>query len=235
MPRRKRNYLPGLPYHIVQRGNNRGRCFRALADYATYLDLWKQKSRWYGVAVHAYCLMPNHIHFIVTGSTTDAISNTMKAVGSQYAWHFNRRYRRTGTLWEGRHRPSLIDAENYLLNCYRYVELNPVRAHLVAHPGDFRWSSFRANACGRASWLTPHPVYLELGADARSRMQAYQALCDEALPNGVIELMHEAIHYSMPVGDEAFREAIATRFGLKREYAARGRPRNAGRNPVVKK
>ena len=113
MPRRKRNYLARVPYHLVQRGNSRQRCFRSRDDFSTYLNLWREKSHWYGVDVHAYCLMPNHIHFIVSSTASDAISNTMKVVGSRYAYYFNRRHKRTGTLWEGRHRSSLIDAVHY--------------------------------------------------------------------------------------------------------------------------
>jgi putative transposase len=224
MPRRKRNYLARLPYHIVQRGNNRQPCFYHPQDYALYLDLWREKSRWYGVDVHAVCLMTNHIHFIVTGHESDAISNTMKVVGSRYAQSMNRRYQRTGTLWEGRHRPSLIDSARYLLTCYRYVELNPVRANMVSQPGDYAWSSYDFNANEGAGWLQPHDVYLALGSDRRSRANAYRALFASPLSEEDIETVRQASHYCQPVGDDAFIERIAIQFGSPRGYCARGRP-----------
>lgn len=224
MPRRKRNYLPGLPYHLVQRGNNRQACFRHHDDYLNYLELWREKSRWYGVDVHAYCLMTNHIHFIVTGHDVGAISNTMKVVGSRYASIVNRRYDRTGTLWEGRHRPSLIDSERYLLTCYRYAELNPVRAGIVDEPGAYPWSSYDINASAAESWLRPHPSYLALGAAPDLRAAAYRALFSNSLNESDLSLIRRAAHYSRPVGDDAFVEKMVAGFGLDRGYCARGRP-----------
>jgi len=227
MPRRPRNYLPGQPYHIVQRGNNREPCFRARTDFMAYLELWRAKSAWYGVDVHAFCLMPNHIHFIVTSAEADGISNTMKTVGSRYAAYFNRRYQRTGTLWEGRHRSSLIDSDNYLLTCYRYVELNPVRAAIVTLPGDYEWSSFHFNTDARPSWLEPHRVFTALGRDPATRVEHYLTLIAEPLSAAERELIRTAAYYSQPVGDDAFRERLATRFGLKPGYLKRGRPPNS--------
>ena len=234
MPRRKRNYLPGMPYHVVQRGNNRERCFYGADDYAAYLDLWREKSRWYGVDVHAYCLMPNHIHFIVTAAEGDAISNTMKVVGSRYAYHFNRRHRRTGTLWEGRHRPSLIDADAYLLRCYRYVELNPVRARLVTRPTDYPWSSYVLNASIGPSWLVPHAVYVSLGSTDGSRTEAYRALFANPVGDDFLTLVRRSTQYSYPVGDDSFRKRIETRFGVDLGYTARGRPSRKPAEKLVK-
>ncbi len=126
MPRRARQYIPHMPYHIVQRGNNREVCFIEPENYQFYLELWQDLSVKYQVDVHAYCLMTNHIHFLVTPAADDSISQTMKTVGSRYAQYINKKYKRTGTLWEGRHKSSLIQSERYLLTCYRYIELNPV-------------------------------------------------------------------------------------------------------------
>jgi putative transposase len=148
MPRRTRNYIPGFPYHIVQRGNNREACFIESENYQYYLELWRQLSKRYGVKVHAYCLMTNHIHILVTPESKRSISDTMKVVGSRYAQYINLKYRRTGTLWEGRHRSSLVQSERYLLSCYRYIELNPVRAGMVSRPEEYRWSSYAINAWG---------------------------------------------------------------------------------------
>lgn len=224
MPRRRRQYIPGYAYHVVQRGNNRQACFRHPDDFQAYLALWRAKSRWYGVDVHAYCLMTNHVHFVVTGQEADAISNVMKVVGSCYAGYVNRRYQRTGSLWEGRHRSSLIDSDRYLLSCYRYVEFNPVRAGMVRRPGDYPWSSYPANATGAMSWLVPHASYLALGADAEVRAKTYRRLCAVLLPADDLAFIRCATFYSQPVGDDAFVEVMAERFGLARGYRQRGRP-----------
>ena len=134
MPRRKRMYLPGYPYHIVQRGYNREACFVEPENYQYYLGLWKECTRRYGLAVHAYCLMTNHIHFLVTPDSEGSISRAMQVVGSRYAYYLNKSYRRTGTVWEGRHKSSLVQSERYLLTCMRYIELNPVVASMVEKP-----------------------------------------------------------------------------------------------------
>lgn len=176
MPRRARMYLPDHPYHIVQRGNNREVCFIEPENYQFYLELWQEISRRYDVAVHAYCLMTNHIHFLATPSTGKALSNTMKVVGSRYAQYINKKYRRTGTLWEGRHRASLIQKERYLLTCYRYIELNPVRANRVSRPEEYRWSSYGSNGWGDEGWITPHQEYLQLGRSQGERCRAYREL-----------------------------------------------------------
>ena len=161
MPRRARMYIPGFPYHVVQRGNNREACFIEPENYQFYLELWKKLSKQYEVDVHAYCLMTNHIHFLATPATVTALSNTMKVVGSRYAQYINKKYRRTGTLWEGRHRASLIQKECYLLACYCYIELNPVRAGIVSSPKEYRWSSHGSNGWGDDSWIIPHGEYLQ--------------------------------------------------------------------------
>ena len=145
MPRRARMYIKGLPYHIVQRGNNREACFIEEENYQFYLELWEKISEQKGVAVHAYCLMTNHIHFLVTPEEETSISETMKIVGSRYAQYINKKYKRTGTMWEGRHRVSLVQEGKYLLSCYRYIELNPVRANMVARPEEYCWSSYGVN------------------------------------------------------------------------------------------
>ena len=169
MPRRARMYILGFPYHVIQRGNNREACFIEPENYIFYLELWKKLSKRYGVAVHAYCLMTNHIHFLVTPEDEEAISKMMKSVGSRYAQYINLKYKRTGTLWEGRHRSSLVQTEKYLLRCYRYIELNPVRADIVKRPEEYKWSSYGVNAWGDDSWLVPHEEYLRLGKTTDER------------------------------------------------------------------
>lgn len=186
MPRRARDYLSGLPYHIVQRGNNREACFIEPENYHYYLELWRQNSKRYGVWVHSYCLMTNHVHFLVTPETAHSISNVMKVVGSRYAQYVNLKHRRTGTLWEGRHRSSLVQSDRYMMHCYRYIELNPVRAGMVSRPEEYRWSSYGVNGWGDTGWLTPHAEYLRLGGCVEERAHAYRELfryqlCDEDL------------------------------------------------------
>ena len=148
MPRRARMYLPGLPYHVVQRGNNREPCFVEPENYQFYLELWKEWAQRYGIAVHAYCLMTNHIHFLVTPESEDSISRASRVIGSRYAYYFNKSYKRSGTVWEGRHKSSLVQTDRYFLLCCRYIELNPVAANMVARPEQYKWSSYLVNAWG---------------------------------------------------------------------------------------
>lgn len=225
MPRRARVYIPGLPYHVVQRGNNREACFIEPENYQFYLELWQELSTRYGVAVHAYCLMTNHIHFLVTPSTKTALSNTMKVVGSRYAQYINKTYRRTGTLWEGRHRASLVQAERYLFTTMRYSEMNPVRANMVSRPEEYRWSSYGVNAWGDESWLTAHDEYMRLGQSEDDRCYAYRELFRYALSEEDLHFIRKAAHYCQPVGDDRFRADIEQQYGIKLGEMKRGRPK----------
>ena len=234
MPRRTRMYIPGLPYHIVQRGNNREVCFIEPENYQYYLVLWQELAKRYGVSVHAYCLMTNHIHFLVTPQSESAISNTMKVVGSRYAQYINLLYKRTGTLWEGRHRSSLVHSEKYLLTCYRYIELNPVRAGMVNRPEEYRWSSYGVNAWGDESWLTPHDEYRQLGETTDERCHAYRELFKHHLSEVDLHRIRNAAYYCHPVGDDRFRQQIEEKYGIKLGQMRRGRPRQNA-SEVVKK
>ena len=225
MPRRARSYIPGLPYHIVQRGNNREACFIEPENYQYYLELWRLQSKQYGVRVHAYCLMTNHIHFLVTPERERAISDTMKVVGSRYAQYINLKYGRTGTLWEGRHRSSLVQTERYLLACYRYIELNPVRAGLGRCPEEYCWSSHGVNAWGDDGGLMPHEEYQRLGKSKEGRTASYRGLFKHQLSEVDLQLIRKAAHYCQPVGDDRFREQIESRYGIKPGQMKRGRPR----------
>lgn len=224
MPRRARMYIPGFPYHVVQRGNNRETCFIEPENYRHYLELWCSLSRRYGCAVHAYCLMTNHIHFLVTPIRKTGISDTMKEVGSRYAFYINKRYARTGTLWEGRHRASLVQTERYLLTCMRYIELNPVRAGMVSRPEEYRWSSYGANGWGDPGWLQPHDEYLRLGVTLQERCRIYRKLFRSALDREDLQLIRKAAHYCQPVCDERFRTKIEQRYGVVLGQMRRGRP-----------
>ena len=148
MPRKPRFFLPDVPVHVVQRGNNRQAVFFDDSDYRAYLSWIREGCERYGCEIHAYVLMTNHVHLLATPQATNSISRMLQYVGRRYVPYINHTYGRTGTLWEGRFKASLIHAEGYLLTCYRYIELNPVRAQMVEAPELYRWSSFRANALG---------------------------------------------------------------------------------------
>ncbi len=225
MPRIARVYLPGCPYHIVQRGNNREACFIEADNYQYYLELWESVSRRYGASVHAYCLMTNHVHVLATPEHEDSISRTTKVVGSRYAQYINKRYKRTGTLWEGRHRSSLVQSEKYLLTCYRYIELNPVAAKMVTKPEEYYWSSYGSNAWGDKSWITPHSEYILLGQTHEERCYNYRELFKCHIDADDIHRIRQATRYCQPVGDDRFKEAIERKYGLKLGHAKRGRPR----------
>ncbi|MDC0598620.1 transposase [Gammaproteobacteria bacterium] len=224
MPRRARMYLPDFPYHLIQRGNNREAVFYESESYQYYLSLWQQLSVKYGVDVHAYVLMTNHIHFLATPRETDSLSLVMKNVGSRYAQYVNKRYTRTGSLWEGRHKSSLVSSARYLLTCYRYIELNPVRACMVAQPEEYQWSSYGANAWGDTTWLTAHDEYLRLGKNTQERLNNYRNLFNEQLSESAITDIRLATQYCQPLGDDLFKRQIEKKLGRRLGYTKRGRP-----------
>lgn len=227
MPRRARNYVSGLPYHIVQRGNNRQACFFEIPDYQCYLGLLSEVLCRYRVALHAYVLMTNHVHFLMTAASETGISNVMKVAGSRYAYYINRTYGRTGTLWEGRHKSSAVDSETYLLKCYRYIELNPVAAGMVEKPEEYRWSSYHANACGDpVSYVTPHLGYQLLSADPDARCRRYRELFRCHLSEEDIHAIRKSTHYCYPLGSDRFRLQLQKKTGKSPGYMARGRPRD---------
>jgi len=225
MPRRARMYIAGLPYHIVQRGNNREACFFEPENYQYYLELWKECSKRYGVSVHAYCLMTNHIHFLVTPENKESISRLMKVVGSRYAYYVNKKYKRSGTIWEGRHKSSLVQSDRYFLACCRYIELNPVVADMVKKPEEYKWSSYLVNAWAKPSSLKAHDEYLKLGHDNDSRCFAYRALFKHQLSEHDIHIIEKASAYCQPLGDDRFKQQIEKKYGLKTGYMSRGRPK----------
>ena len=209
MPRKPRHYLAGMPCHIVQRGNNRSVCFFSEDDYHAYLEYLHDACQRYAVELHAYVLMTNHTHLLMTPQCREGISRVMQSLGRRYVQSINHRYGRSGTLWEGRHKSSLVQADGYLLSCYRYIELNPVRARMVAHPVDYRWSSYRANAHGLIDkGLTAHALYKALGKSAESRQHAYRALFEDALDRDTVRAIRNSAQFSMPLGSSRFREEI---------------------------
>ena len=228
MPRKPRMYLPGYPYHIIQRGNNREATFFAEQDYLFYLACLEDAAKRYRVAIHAYVLMTNHVHFLATPSYKQSISLAMQSIGRRYVQYINKEYFRTGTLWEGRHKASIVDAENYLLTCSRYIEMNPVAANMVKHPAEYRWSSYRANAFGEKDELiTQHEVYQRLGSCEASRYEGYATLFDTAIDPDDVRRIQSTASCSMPLGDSRFTQEIQRALKRKVGYEHRGRPRNS--------
>lgn len=222
MPRRARLVVPGIPWHIIQRGNNRGACFYNDSDYPFYLDTLNKQAAKYGCSIHAYCLMTNHVHLLLTPSAHDSAALLMKHLGQRYAQYINRRYQRSGTLWEGRFRSCLVQASNYVLACYRYIELNPLRANMVEHPAEYRWSSYRANGKGsRPDWLTPHAEYLALGENEDSRLASYRGLFDIAVDPNLLAEIRTATLGNYALGNERFKTEVSRM--LKRRVT-RGKP-----------
>lgn len=193
MARLPRYVAPGQPQHVIQRGNNRSAIFADARDHHVFHDYLGEACERHGTQVHAYVLMTNHVHLIMTPCKDNGIGKVMQAVGRRYVQYFNRRQGRTGTLWEGRYRATLIDSDRYLLTCYRYVELNPVRAGLVAHPAQYRWSSYGANAFGHHDPLiTAHERYSALGSGAEDRQAAYRTLFRSVLDERTVAEIREA-------------------------------------------
>jgi len=207
MPRRPRLQLAEVPLHIVQRGINREPCFFAEEDYHCYLHWLEEAARICRCAIHAYALMTNHVHLLLTPTAHGSPAKLMQSLGRRYVQYINRFYRRTGSLWEGRYKSSLVQAETYLLACYRYIELNPVRADMVADPGQYRWSSYRGNRLGLPdARLTPHPLYLAQGNGADERAQACRALFRPHLDAEAAVDIRKALQLGMPIGQDRFAE-----------------------------
>ena len=214
MARLKRMVLPGYPHHIVQRGHNRQPCFHGADDCALYLGLLKEYSNEHCCAVHAYVLMTNHVHLLVTPEDAGGISAMLRIVNQRFVQSVNRRRERCGSSWQGRFRSSVVQSDAYLITCQRYIEMNPVRARMVGSAGDYRWSSFHANATGMPDLLvTPHATYIALHQDERRRRLRYAELFAKDLPEAEIDRIRLAARGGRPLGDEAFVAALARRLG----------------------
>jgi putative transposase len=226
MPRRARVTLPNVPLHIIQRGNNRQACFFADEDARFYLDWLREHAGKTGCRIHAYVLMTNHVHLLLSASTPDGAGALMKALGQRYVQYINRTHRRSGTLWEGRFRSCLTQEESYLLACQRYIELNPVRAGMADHAAEFRWSSYRANAQGEPdAVIEPHPLYLALGATAATRQAAYRELFRYELDPGAVDAIRQATNGNYArLGDERFGAEIGAMLGRRAVRGKAGRP-----------
>jgi putative transposase len=216
---------PGVAAHIVQRGHNRAACFRRDGDYLLYLLHLRELSEKHGCEVHAYCLMTNHVHILLTPATSDACTALMRDLGQRYVQYFNRRYGRTGTLWEGRYRSFIAETARYVLACYRYIELNPVDAGMVNDPATYPWSSYGANTGTRVDPLIKaHSEFLALGSEAAGRHASYARLVADGIEPSLLREIRDAEDTGYPLASEAFKADVAARLGLKTEPGRPGRP-----------
>lgn len=219
MARQLRFRIPGYPQHIIQRGNDRQACFFEDRDYLYYLRCLSEASLDHECDIHAYVLMTNHVHLLATPRKPDGISRLMQSVGRKFVRMINARHHRTGTLWEGRYKATLVDSNEYLLACYRYIELNPVRAGLVVDPGDYVWSSYRVHVGTQESPLIrDHGVFLGLGENDSSRQRSYKRLFETELSAGKLFRIRESTNKSRPLGDERF-EATINRINGSSKYS----------------
>jgi len=210
MPRQPRLVLPEVALHVVQRGNDRQICFREDTDCIVYLTVLHELASKTCVAVHAYCLMTNHVHLLLTPSDEGSCAALMRNLGQRYVQYFNRRHLRTGTLWEGRYRSCLVDSAAYVLACHRYIERNPVRAGMVASPEMYRWSSYHGNA-GRAqdTILSPHVEYLALAREGPERHAAYRRLVGEHEEASFLSAVRDATNGGYPLASPELKTRLA--------------------------
>ncbi|HET7403972.1 MAG TPA: transposase [Usitatibacter sp.] len=228
MPRCARPKVEGWPVHVLQRGHNKRACFRDANDHSLYMALLKEAVGLHPTAIHAYVLMTNHVHIVATPARMEMLSRALKFVGERYAMHFNRKYGLTGGIWEGRFKAGLIDSESYLLCCYRYVELNPVRAGMVSHPAEYPWSSHRANAWGEGSPLvSPHSLYTMLGATPELRTRAYRKFASLDPPESEICRIRNATASGRTIASDAALPRLGAQLGGHLLHRGVGRPRRA--------
>lgn len=228
MARLPRFVIPGQPQHIIMRGNNRSEIFCASSDYLFFLEKLQQACNTHGCDIHAYVLMTNHVHLLVTPFEEQSLPKAMQMLGRYYVQHYNYCYQRTGTLWEGRYKATLIDSEAYLLTCMRYIELNPVRADMVAHPSEYPWSSYHHNALGQPNDLiTPHPEYQRLGKTDEERQAAYRQLFKSHLTEGIVNEIRESTNKAWVLGNDRFKQRIQKKLERRVEPKPKGGDRKS--------
>lgn len=226
MPRTARLVIPDHPHHIIHRGHNRQPVFMSDDDYRYYLDNlleWKTKLK---CRLYAYCLMTNHVHLILDpGESEVNLAKLMKRVAGRQTRYVNKLEKRTGTLWEGRYKSSPISADSYLMACSRYIELNPVRACLVDHPGSYRWSSYAEKTGKEPKLIDEDPFYRGLSSDTEKRNVKYAEWVLSAIPEGEWELIRSATQRGQLTGGSKFYDLVAERLGQRIEARKPGRPR----------
>jgi putative transposase len=225
MPRTPRLELPGIPLHVIQRGNNRSACFFGDIDRCFYLKCLAEAAIRRNCAIHAYVLMSNHVHLLVTPHEKGAVAGMLQDIGRRYVRVINTIHDRTGTLWEGRFKSSLVDTECYLMTCHRYIEMNPVRAGLASRPSEYAWSSHMYYACGRSNDLiTEHALYSGLGTNAEERQAAFRSIFEDELDASTLERIRYAANTGSALGSESFLRETEVRVGRSVRPPVRGRP-----------
>ncbi|MCF1183057.1 transposase [Marichromatium gracile] len=228
MARLPRFVLPGYPQHVIQRGNNRQRILFEEDDYWFIWEKLKAATEKFQCSIHAYVLMPNHFHLLLTPHQDNGIGKLMQYVGRYYVQYFNARYERTGTLWEGRYRATLLDPKDYLLPVSLYIESNAVRAGLVDHPADYGWSSHGANALGEDDPLTtPHTEYNRLGRSMKARREHYARLAETPVGEPLLGRIRDSTNKAWVLGDDAFCTRIATALNRRPQPRPRGGDRRS--------
>lgn len=226
MPRKPRFFVSGAPVHAIQRGHNRSAIFSCDLDYLEYLRCLKQAADSCGCAVHAYVLMTNHVHLLLTPERADSVGCLFQSLGRHFVRYVNATYQRHGGLWEGRYKCNIIESQAYLLSCMRYIELNPVRAGMVDHPANYRWSSYAANALGVSNAiLTAHTEYVALGRLSDDRQSAYRGLFGGGSDAAELGMLRCALQTGTPLGNERFKAEIEATLNLAVGFARRGRPK----------
>ena len=225
MARLPRLTLAGYPHHIILRGNNRQAIFMDMADFQRMLALLQTHAIEQGVQVHAYVLMSNHLHLLLTPLQNDSLPKMMQAVGRAYVLYFNKRHGRSGTLWEGRYRSALIQTERYFLACMAYIDLNPVRAGMVAQAADYPWSS-HGHYIGRQNeaWLTPHPMYWEMGNTPFAREAAYAAMIQAGVNQEQQQALTSSALSGWALGEKSFVQGLQKQTSRRVNRAKAGRP-----------
>lgn len=217
-----------MPQHVIQRGNDRKNCFFQRVDYLRYLQALTDASTIRQCRIHAYVLMSNHVHLLVTPDETGAVGRMMQTLGRKYVRGVNDAIGRTGTLWEGRYKASLVDSERYLLACYRYIELNPVRAGMVSSPGEYQWSSYRCNAEGFGDPLIrQHEVFIRLDRDDAARREAYRGLVAEGIGDEELANIRLYGQRQRALGSRQFQERVEQQCGIRAGLGSPGRPRKS--------
>ena len=226
MSRKPRFFVAGVANHIIQRGNNKEVVFIEDEDYVKYQTILNEAATKQCVKIHAYVLMTNHIHLLATADSSNGISHMMQQIGRFYVPYINFKYKRTGTLWEGRFKSSLVDDELYILACMRYIEMNPVRAHMVKAPQDYKWSSYHSNVRGTFDPLiSEHVSYKGLAKSRKKQQENYRDMFLEHLDEKLLSDIRKCAQTGTPLGNNKFRTQIESKLKLKVGYNTRGRPR----------
>jgi putative transposase len=225
MPRLARFTPAGIPQHVIQHGNNRQVTFCCDEDFAFYIYWLQHYSEKSDVEIHAWVLMTNHVHRLATPKLADGLSKMMQSLGRMYVRYFNKQYKRVGTLRQGWFKLLIVKTENYLLRCYRYIELNPVHAHMVSGPAEYKWSSYQRNALGKQSdLLTPHDEYLILSKSGYKRQKIHQNLFKYQLDKELVTKISDATNKGMAIGSESFKQDIEMNFNRRMTSSKMGRP-----------